>query len=799
MRWLRTSLKILAVMAGVLVLLCGSLVIYLLTHKDKVLQAAEEQLRAQINGDLHIAEADLKATAHLPGVAISLRGVEIRDGRWQQHHQTLLKADQFFITINFLPLLTGKVRMGRLEMRNGQVCVYTDSTGYSNTSAFGKRKKDEDSKMPEIDNVALADMNIIIRHEAKNKDFDFAAKYVNVKRKTTDDGWNATVQMDLSVRSMAFNTDKGSFLEGKHLAATLKCSYSDKEHAITIPLQELRIDEESINARGKFTFTEGAPARFELYFGTAGIRYKEALTLITPGISYKIPSFDFANPIAVQATLIGHAAYRDTPHVHIAWQVRDNTFTTPAGTITHCSFRGSYDNERVPGAGHKDPNALVTVAVLKGNWEGIDVTVDTLSIVDLVNPVLEGRAAANGNVRQLNNVAGESAFLFTGGRLKTDISFKGSLNGRDTAQPYIRGTMNIEDAAVTYRPRGIRLTNTNARIRFAGSDVIVDTLTISCGTTSIGLQGTFKEFLNLFYLSPEKIVMNWDLRSRLVNMSELMPLLKQRQYTTTKRSGNHLSGITQQLGEIIANNVVSLNVEVDKVEYENFAAQKVSCGLVLDSTGFTIKNAKLGHAGGAIAADASLTRENKMNKYVVDARIYGVNISPFFRAFDDFGQGAVTHNEIDGEFSANVSASGYLNDDGQPVKRSINGRAGFSLRHGRLVDFAPMKTIGTLLFRRRQMDSIAFREISDTLTIKDGKIFVPPLHIESNAINLMVKGVYATAGKGTNLEIDVPLRNPNKDSMITDEAARHARHMKGIVLHLRATKNDSGDLKISFR
>ncbi|MBX2906992.1 MAG: hypothetical protein KF744_13190 [Taibaiella sp.] len=799
MRWLNILLRIILISAGLAMVLCCWLVVFIFTHKDQVVSAVEEQLREHINGELRIMHPEVRVAASFPGVAISLHRVEIRDSLWSQHHRTLLKADHFFILLNPLPLITGKVRIGEVEMRAGQVCLYTDTTGYSNMSAFRRNKKGGKGKTPEIDNVLLTDMRIIIVHQAKNKDFNFEVKHLAAKRKHVKDGWKATVALSADIHSMAFNTEKGSFLEGKHLEAKLKCTYDKKEDAITLPLQELRINKESIDTRGKFSFREGEPARFELYFGSKGIRYKEALSLITKGISRKIPEFDFADRVAVQATLIGHAAYLDTPHVHVSWQVRDNTFTTPAGTVTHCSFLGSYDNERVHGAGHKDPNALITVRGLKGIWEGIDVTVDTLSIADLINPVLEGRLTARADMAKLNKVAGESAFLFKAGSLQTDIAFKGSLEGLDTAKPYIMGMLRIDNAALVYKPRGVTLTNTNARIRFAGDDVIADTLTLSCGTSSMGLHGTFKNFLHLYFTSPEKIVMNWDVKSRSIDLTELLPLLKAPEYKVRKERGNHVSMIPQQLGAILANNEISLNVSVDKLMYQDFAATDISCRLALDSAGFRLTDAKLNHANGIISANARVRQEKVRNRYEVDAKVQHVSVKQFFKAFHDFGQGAVTHDEIGGILDADVHATGYLDSDGKPVKRSVTGEATVSLKEGSLVAFAPMKVIGTLLFRRRQMDSIAFREISDRLTIKEGRIFVPPLHIESSAINLMVKGVYATTGKGTNLEIDVPLRNPAKDSMITDEALRHARHMKGLVLHLRATKDDDGDLKIRFR
>jgi hypothetical protein len=53
-------------------------------------------------------------------------------------------------------------------------------------------------------------------------------------------------------------------------------------------------------------------------------------------------------------------------------------------------------------------------------------------------------------------------------------------------------------------------------------------------------------------------------------------------------------------------------------------------------------------------------------------------------------------------------------------------------------------------------------------------------------------------GKGTNIAVDVPLRNPKKDADITDKEEKKARRMKGIVLHLLATDGEDGKIKIKL-
>jgi len=53
-------------------------------------------------------------------------------------------------------------------------------------------------------------------------------------------------------------------------------------------------------------------------------------------------------------------------------------------------------------------------------------------------------------------------------------------------------------------------------------------------------------------------------------------------------------------------------------------------------------------------------------------------------------------------------------------------------------------------------------------------------------------------GSGTNITLDVPLRNPGKDAGITDTAKLAKRRNRGIVLHIRAADDASGKLKIGW-
>ena len=107
-----------------------------------------------------------------------------------------------------------------------------------------------------------------------------------------------------------------------------------------------------------------------------------------------------------------------------------------------------------------------------------------------------------------------------------------------------------------------------------------------------------------------------------------------------------------------------------------------------------------------------------------------------------------------------------------------------------------MVNVGKLAFANRNFSNVEIKKLDGTLTIRRDKIEISPMQINSSAMNFNVKGIYAL-GYGTNVEMDIPLRNPKGDENLTKAEKREAR-MRGIVLHLKAIDDDKGGIKIRW-
>jgi hypothetical protein len=119
------------------------------------------------------------------------------------------------------------------------------------------------------------------------------------------------------------------------------------------------------------------------------------------------------------------------------------------------------------------------------------------------------------------------------------------------------------------------------------------------------------------------------------------------------------------------------------------------------------------------------------------------------------------------------------------------------LKHGKLLNFDPVRNVGKFVFPFRDMNTIEFDNLKGDFAVAGEKITIAPMQINSSVLNMDLQGVYSF-GAGTQLYVDVPLRNPKKDEDITDKKELAKRRNRGIVVHLTAEDDKDGKVKVKL-
>jgi hypothetical protein len=801
-RWSKIALKIFGGLVALVLIVFVAIGLYVNANKKTLLETITKQLNKNLNGTLTIGNMEPTFFKGFPGVSISLKNVVMKDSLWKAHQHTLLEANDFDVAVNTMALLTGTIEIKKIEISNAKIYLFTDSNGYSNTSIFRKKDKkkkpetEEGSSDARLKKFSLKEVSFVVDNKKGHKLFQFEVAMLNGEMDYSFSGWEARLKLKAMARSLAFNTRRGSFIKDKMLEGPFKINYNEGTGIIDVAENQLNIGKDPFLIGAKFD-TSKENTDFSINIKAPGILWRDAAALLAPNISAKLNMFDLKTPIDVTCTLAGNMGPGGDPAINVTALVKDNVLTTPGAVIDSCNFKGVFTNNYLNGQGFTDANSAIKLYQFKGSYSEMPFSIDTMFIHNLDKPIATGVFKSKFEIAKLNKAIGEETLHFTKGTANVKLAYKADIVDFKLSKPIVTGVVDISNADVSYVPRKLNFTNTAISLNFTSTDLFIKNIRLQSGKSVIMMDGTIRNFLNLYYTAPEKILLNWQIKSPELHLGEFLGFLGSRKPAKkTKRHAKH-SNFSEDMNDLFEKSMVDMHLRVAKVYYNKFVATDATADLFLSEAGIGLKNVSVKHGGGSLKVNGNVSQKGKLNHFSINTTLSNVDIKNFFYSFDNFGMTSLTSKNLKGFLYSKTKIAGTITDQGKLVTNSLNGKVVFDVKKGALLSFDPIKNVGKFAFPFRDLDNVTFENLNGNFDIRGPRITINPMQINSSILNMDVAGVYSMS-TGTNIALDVPLRNPKKDEDLTDKREIQSRRMNGIVLHLLATDGEDGKIKIKL-
>jgi hypothetical protein len=800
-RWSKLTLKTFGVILILIFIGYISIAVYVNFHKQELLKTVTRELNKNLNGSLQIGSMDPTFLGGFPGVSLALKNVVIKDKGWNRHKHTLLNAKLFDVSVNTFGLIRGAIEIKKITISDASIYLFTDTDGYTNTSVFlSKEKKDtgavdDGESSTEIRKFQLKHVDLVLDNKKGNKLFQFNVDRLEGKMDYKGSGWHADVELKTLARSLAFNTARGSFIENKQVEGRFEASFNGKTETILVKPNKLKIGKDDFIVGATFR-TANTPVEFSINITAEKILWRNASALLAPNIRRRLDRFNLEQPLDVKCNISGNMGPGGDPKIVVGAKVQKNRLTTPGGIMDSCSFTGLYTNNYIHRLGNTDSNSVVKLVAFHGNFGGIPINIDTANISNFIKPVASGVFQSRFPVAKLNNLLGTDVLQFTDGIADVRLKYRADLVDLTLTKPAVTGYVNITKADLNYTPRNLRFKDTDITLKMIGPDLFIDNLRIQSGRSIVYMGGTVKNFLNLYYASPEKIIFNWDVRSPQLYLGEFLGFLGSRMQASVKKSSKR-GNLAANLNEVFEKSAMDIHLSVDQLHYKKFLATNAAARLLVSESGISIEKFSVRHAGGSIVMAGNLYQSGASTRFDVKSRISNANIRSLFYGFDNFGMQSLNYSNLRGSLDANIRMAGRISSTGILAKNALKGNVTFNMRKGALLDFDPLINVGKFAFPLRDLNNITFDNLRGALTFNGEKVDIAPMQVNSSVLNVDVSGVYSM-GKGTNIALDVPLRNPKKDKEIVDLKKKEEKRMSGIVLHLLATDGEDGKIKIKL-
>jgi hypothetical protein len=801
-KFLRYALKGLAVFIGVLILVYIIAYIYIVSNKAAIITQIKDQVADKLNGEVQIGNISLGFLAQFPNVSVELDKVSIRDTLFNQHKHPFFQAEKVYGSVSVVNLLQKNNPLNGLRIDNGQLYIFTDSSGYTNSYLLkpktGAEKVKRSSAKTEIEAARLQNVRLVLDDRQKRKLFDFdVVKVACSINNNADSTITFKTRNKVFIHDIAFDTRQGGFAHEAQFEGSFALKYDKNRKQLSFDNIGFRVKDQPFNVSGVFNFTE-APT-FALTISTDKIDYALAKSLVTRKIDTALSMAKVEKPVSdVKADISGPLKGGD-PLVKIVWKLENSKVESVFADLTNCSLTGSFTNELVAGLPRKDPNSRIQFRNFKGDWEGLKVSSNNIYIDNLKTPTITADIKSEFDLTQLNNLLQSNTIDLHKGNGTVNLTYSGPMEKNNNSNTILNGKIAFSNGTLMYHPRNIPMTNVNGNIVFKNTDVYVTDFRGNVQGNKIVMNGSGKNLLALLRTNPGKIFLDWNIYSPSLNLGNFTSLLRKRVNTVKRGTGrSKLARVSQNLDEVVNQANFRLDVKADNLTYKRFNASNVKASLELVNENWKLNTVSLQHAGGSMAINGDLTAKN--NRYYqsnVKVNMENVDVNKVMYAFNDFGQDGISHDNLRGKLTATAAVRMDLDRDLQSQPENIEGYVDFSLKKGGLLHYSPLEKIQKVVFKKRNFDEVYFAELKDRLDIKNKEVTIHRMEIESTVITLYVEGVYSLRGN-TDISIQVPLSNIKKRDEDYVPANKGVDAKAGASLYVRGRPGDDGNIQFKL-
>ena len=784
-----------------LILLWLGVAAYVMIRKPVILQKARMELKNRLGGDASIGDMEVSFFHHFPNITVHLSKVALRDSLWREHHHDLLHAEDMYLSVAFLrSIFAGKARLGKVYVEHGSVYIFTDTAGYSNTSALGRGPSGghEDVQPPDF---ACIDVRLVMEKQDRHKFFDLEFRRLDCSVDRNGRMLSLATDADALVKNFSFNTEKGSFIKDKTLSGHFTLQFNTASKIVQFNKATVHIDGHPFVLTGRF-FPTVKPDPFFLSIQTKDIPYKQATALLTPAIQQKLDLYDVDKPVSVQAELDAGSDEDPTPLITVHMNLQNTSVNTPAGRFGGVSVMLSFTNEWVRHEKRRDENSAIHLLSFSGALMNIPLHSDTAVITDLKHPLLDCDLRSSFELTRLNELAGSRSILFRKGACSLNINYRGPLRQEDSSAVSLLGSMTVDSATVVYLPYNFQLTEGNGRIRFKDQDLVFDKLEARAGSSKMGLKGVIKNITPLIDQNPSNVELDFALSSPRLDLADLAPVLGRPVAAAAAQKGpKPLFGESAgRVDQLLREGALHLRIEAGELRYQHFAGVRAKAELLFQGNGVQLKNMELAQDDGSVTLSGTFRRQpgEGGNPISFKSHIDQVDLPRLFTGCSNFGQDGLTARNLKGKLTADVVMTGLLTDKARMVKNSMKGSVSFSIKDGQLIDFEPMEKIHETVLKKRDLSEIRFGELTNQLDLDTGTLNIHRMEIQSTAFTLFVEGIYNFRA-GPDLSVQVPLSNLKKDrdpNIPPDSKGNDGK--AGLSVRLRVRRGDDGKMKINW-
>ncbi len=787
----------------ILFLAATSVFILIRFYKKEMAELLIENLKTEYALSLKVEDADVSFLSNWPQASVKLKNVYLASDLYPNKNEPLLKAGSISLSFDLSKLIKKQFVVNSVSIKNAEIRLIKNPDGSRNFEFKSKKDTLGQNTQPssisfEIKKVSIKNTQFNFINRAKKQDIDLLFVDNEVKLKHAQDGMTGSLSGEIFIAGILLNEKKGAFLPKARTKTNFDFSVFSKSKMIVVhPSSFLTIEKHRYNVNA---FIElGDTKKLALRIESKDVDYIKGTKLLNSKLQNVLDNFSIEKPFDLKALIIARLDVKEEPVVIVSFDVKDNNVLIGNSKIpySHVSLQGSIvslDSSRKMGNGEEGKIVFKTIS---GNLYDFPFTA-SVSITNLVTPTININARLLVEASKIKFKVAKEFILK--GNCMANVSYSGpteKLNTKEFLGQEMHLNANLFFDNFSYQEKNRPYTYVaKGKANVNNRDLKFENLLLKMDGGDAVLTGRVENFVNYVLGYDNSLKLNLNAKTDYLNLNAYIQAPgtnteTEVANTTVSKPKTNLKQSVQDAGE--GNFEFDIKLNAKKLFIRRVEVLNASMDLSHKKKLLTIRSVKGNTCDGTVFMKGSIFDLHKVN---AEMDMEDININMMFDEFENFGQKKVESRHLKGNVSVHAILKTDLDDKMEIIAESMVGEVKLRLKDGHLINFEPVQSMSTFIFKNRDFDNVAFSELNERFKIRGYEMDIQELEIGSNILNLYVSGIYNFKGN-SNINILLPWNNLKRrgKNYIPKTSGETAENARGLKLNF---SGPTKDMKLSL-
>lgn len=741
-RLLKRMLLVFGLIFGLI--LCTAVIIAAFFEKqvgDRLISEINKQLDAK----LKIEEFDLSLLSGFPSASANLRQVTLEDA-WEG---TLLEADNLSFRFGLLSLFGSKIKMHSVLIQDGALFIHVNKRGKANYNIVKKTASQNEEETANndfslsLEEAKLEDVEVIYIDERSKQEMKFQVAEAAASGEFSNEKFS--LSSFANMKSEFVELADGRYLAGKDVVydATVNVDFTNGRYEfqdvdVGIESNVFKVDG-AVESVGKNT-------DFDLQLSSNEGNLETMISLLPESYRNYLSDLKSRGTFLINATVKGRLNEKEVPQLKANFSLKNGRISGSRlpNSLKDVTFTATFNN----GKKASNKNAIFEISDFKGYFNR-ELIQSKLKIVNLDDPsidfTIDGVLPLASVYTLLDNPAisdGDGEIEVKNFRLKG--RFKDMVSPSRIGKVRNSGVIEFDDAEL--KINGEEILVDKGLFKLQNNSLTMKDIKIEGAGSEITLDGKFLNVLPVLFADAKnsqnaELKFQSVLEARQLDLDRLIKLFgvhapEQKQVakgvldSLQVQAPSHWKHLTQFLKG-------TFQAKIDRFNHNYIDGKNFVGNLEFDNNEMLLK-------GNASAMKGDFNLEGKVyfkDKPYLKGKVTcnSIDLREFFRQTENFGQEFLQYRHISGDMLAQFAINAYWAEDGTFLDEELRVFGDINIDDGELINFKLLEDFSSYI-KIQDLRHIKFVNMHNWLEIKKGRIYLPAMFIQSNALNMTVSG-----------------------------------------------------------